>query len=90
MSPVPTEKPAPKALLIRITSVSKQVMPAPHQAWSFGEGANHFEGELPEPVAKRLVELIAKEQVTVDIVAVDGTVTKWDPPKLPKDDGIQH
>lgn len=65
--------------MLKITSAERFVMAPPNQAWSLEPGANHFEDAVPEAVSKKLVELVAKEFVKVEVLDADAKSTPWKP-----------
>lgn len=81
---------ATKLKLVKVTSTRKERFDPPHAAWSVVEGANHFEGEIPEEVGKAYAKLIADEVIKVEWLDGAGKAHPWTPPKIPLDDGKQH
>lgn len=82
---------AAKLKLLKVVATRKESLPSPHAAWSIVAGANHFEGEPPEPVALAYARLLASKVVTsVDTIDAAGAPTPWTAPTLPDDDGKQH
>jgi len=79
-----------KLKLIKVTSADKRRIDSPNAAWSLVEGANHFEGDVPEEVAKVYAKLIADEVIKVERIDGEGKAHSWTAPKLPIDDGKQH
>lgn len=79
-----------KLKLLKVTSTRKQRIDSPNAAWSLAEGANHFEGDAPEDVAKVYAKLIADKVISVEWIDGAGKAHPWTPPKLPQDDGKQH
>jgi hypothetical protein len=69
-----------KLRLFKVTATRKLRVPPP--VLELHEGANHFELEAPEAVsalAKRLAELVATGDVTVETLDGDGKPTPWPP-----------
>lgn len=64
--------------MLKVTTSEKVQMAPPDQGWSLIPGANHFEGEFPEAVAKRLAELQSKGVVKVESLGIDGKATAFD------------
>jgi len=79
-----------KLKLIKVTSTGKARIDSPNAAWSLVEGANHFEGDVPEEVARVYAKLIADKVITVEWIDGAGKPHPWTAPKLPIDDGKQH
>jgi hypothetical protein len=69
---------AESLLLVRVTSSRKLVMAQPHAAWSLAQGANHFEGELPEEVAAAYHELVENGLITVELIDAKGNAEPLD------------
>lgn len=85
------KEPSPKEFrLLKVTATRKARIDAPHVAWSLNEGANAFEGDVPEPVALAYAQLIADKLISVEWVDGAGKAQPWTAPKLPIDDGKQH
>lgn len=62
--------------MYRITTQTKLVMASPDQGWSLTPGANHFETDMPDAVAKQLAKLQAAGTVKVEVLDGSG-VKDW-------------
>jgi hypothetical protein len=81
---------AAKLKLWKVTSARPARIDSPNAAWSLVEGANHFEGELPESVALAYAKLKRDGVIKVSWLNGSGESQDWTPPELPVDDGIQR
>lgn len=72
---------AAKLKLFKVTSTRKEPVPRPNAGWSLAEGANHFEGEIPEAVQKLYAELVEQRVIVVEVLDATGTATAWEPKK---------
>jgi hypothetical protein len=80
-----------KLKLFKVTSTEKRRIDTSNPAWSsLVEGANHFEGDVPEDAAKAYAKLIADGAIQVECLDGSGKSHTWTPPELPADDGKQH
>lgn len=66
--------------MFRVTTTQNYAMPQPHAGWSLVPGHNHFEGDMPEPVAARLGALQKQGSVEVNTLSLDGVATPWELP----------
>jgi len=72
--------------MLKIISPERVVILSPNAGWSLRPGANHFDEEPPEAVAKRYAELAEAKVITVEVLDGDGKATAWPGPKPTKSD----
>jgi len=63
--------------LIKVTATRKVLVAPPFAGWSLNEGANGFEGDIPQDVADQYAELVEQNVIRVELLDSEGNATPW-------------